>query len=71
MRTLKEYHRHAEECEALAKKALSPEQRDMIAQMAETWRMLAEQRQRKLTRRASQNALLNDQIEPLPQNDDD
>lgn len=53
MRTLQEYQRHAEECEALAKKALSPEQRDMIAQMAETWRMLADQRRRKLSRRAN------------------
>ncbi len=70
MRALQEYHRHAEECEALAKKALSLEHRDMIAQMAETWRLLAEQRQRKLARRASQNALLNDQVDPLPQNDD-
>ncbi len=70
MRTLQEYQRHAEDCEALAKKALSPEQREAIAQMAETWRMLANQRQRKLARRASQNALLNE-VDPLPQNDDD
>jgi hypothetical protein len=42
MRTVAEYRRHAEECEALAKTAKSPEEREMIAEMADTWRMLAE-----------------------------
>jgi hypothetical protein len=44
MRTVAEYRRHAEECEALAKTAKSPEEREMIAEMADTWRMLADQR---------------------------
>ena len=69
MRTLQEYQRHAEECDELAKKALSPEQRDMISQMAETWRMLADQRRRKLSRRAVQLSILDEKSDP-PQNDD-
>ena len=48
MRTTEEYLRHAEECEALARTAISPEQREQIEQMAATWRMLAEQRRKKL-----------------------
>lgn len=70
MRTLQEYQRHAEECEALAKKALSPEQREAISQMANTWRMLADQRRSKLVRRAVQPSVLDERPEP-PQNDDD
>jgi hypothetical protein len=48
MKQVQEYLRHAEECEAMARKATSAEQREMIAKMAETWRMLAEQRRAKL-----------------------
>jgi hypothetical protein len=44
MKTVEEYLRHAIECEALARKAMLPEQREMIAHMADTWRMLARQR---------------------------
>lgn len=52
MKTVHEYIRHAEECEALAKKTTSPEQREMFSKMAETWRMLAEQRRQRLTKKA-------------------
>ncbi|MBV8537909.1 MAG: hypothetical protein JO128_20095 [Alphaproteobacteria bacterium] len=48
MKTVQEYLRHAAECEALAAKANSDEQRKMIADMATTWRMLAERRKAKL-----------------------
>jgi len=48
MKTVQEYLRHAAECEALAAKANSDEQRKMITDMAATWRMLAEQRKAKL-----------------------
>ena len=51
MKTVQDYQRHAAECDDLAKKAVTPEHRDMISQMAETWRMLAEQRRAKLVRR--------------------
>jgi hypothetical protein len=37
----------------LAKKAVSDEQREMIIQMAQTWRMLAAQRQKMLSKQAS------------------
>jgi hypothetical protein len=52
MKTVHEYIRHAEECEALAKKTTSPDQREMISKMAETWRMLAEQRRQRIERKA-------------------
>ena len=60
MKTVHDYQRHAEECDDLAKKAVTPEHRDMISQMANTWRMLADQRRNKLVRRANQSPLLND-----------
>ena len=50
MRTIQEYLRHADECDALARKATSPEQRDQIVKMAQTWRMLAEERRQKLAK---------------------
>jgi hypothetical protein len=45
-----EYLRHAEECEALARTATSSDQRRMIEEMAETWRILARQREEILLR---------------------
>lgn len=48
MKTVQTYLRHAEECDALARRATSQEQREMILGMAETWRMLAAQRRKKL-----------------------
>ena len=48
MKTVQKYLRHAAECEALAVKASSDEQRKMITDMAATWRMLATQRKMKL-----------------------
>jgi hypothetical protein len=48
MKAVEDCLRHAEECEALAKTATSDEQRQMIAKMASTWRMLAFQHQRHL-----------------------
>jgi hypothetical protein len=52
MKTVQEYLRHAEECRALAAKATSDEQRQMIADMAATWRMLAAQRKVKLAQQS-------------------
>ena len=48
MQTIISYQRHAEECDALAKAAISEEQRQMIARMAESWRLLARERERYL-----------------------
>ena len=57
MKTLKDYLRHAEECEALAATAVSDEQRQMIAKMADTWRLLAKQRERHLLAKAKVEAI--------------
>jgi hypothetical protein len=48
MHTVDSYLQHAEECDKLARSAQSPEQRKMIEDMANTWRMLANQRQRRI-----------------------
>jgi hypothetical protein len=48
VKAIQEYLRHAQECEQLAKTAISDEQRQMIAEMADTWRMLARERERHL-----------------------
>jgi hypothetical protein len=42
----RDYLRHAEECEALARTAVSEEQRQSILGMADTWRFLAKQREK-------------------------
>ena len=46
MKTVREYLRHAEECDRLARNAVSEEQRQMILHMADTWRALADTRRR-------------------------
>ena len=43
---VEEYRRHADECEALARKAPTEEQREQIRKIAETWRKLAADRER-------------------------
>ena len=48
MKTVAEYLQHAKECDALAQRAKTTEERTMIAGMAETWRMLARQREQHL-----------------------
>jgi hypothetical protein len=50
MQTVAEYLRHADECDRLARNAVSEEQRQMILHMADTWRMLADTRRRILLR---------------------
>jgi hypothetical protein len=51
MKTVAEYRKHAEECEALARRAKSAEEREMIANMASTWRLLADQREKMILKR--------------------
>jgi hypothetical protein len=51
MKTVQEYLRHAHECEELARNVPDLEHRRMIAQMAETWRMLAAERQKKIDKK--------------------
>ena len=61
MKTCDEYLRHADECDALVRKATSPDQREMIEQMAGTWRMLAAQRETLLRKRSEEAALRSEQ----------
>ena len=56
MKTVDEYIRHAEECDSLARKAISSEQREQIVTMAATWRMLAEQRRTRILKQAAEAA---------------
>jgi hypothetical protein len=58
MKTLRDYLRHAEECEALATTAVSEEQRQMIAKMAEIWRVLDRQREKHLLAKAKVEAIV-------------
>jgi hypothetical protein len=50
MKTVAEYRRHAEECRELARRARSPEEREMILHIAQTWDKLAKGRERKVTK---------------------
>jgi hypothetical protein len=56
MKNVEEYLRHADECDGLARKAISAEQREQIVTMAATWRMLAEQRRARILKQASEAA---------------
>ena len=57
MKTVAEYLHHAEECDDLARRAKSPEERDMIAGMAKTWRVLATQREQQIKIQATIDAM--------------
>jgi hypothetical protein len=46
MDVLAEYRRRAAECERLAEEAITEEHRQAILKIAQTWRSLADQRQR-------------------------
>lgn len=46
MDVLSEYHRRAADCERLAKDAITEEHRQTILKIAESWRAMAEQRER-------------------------
>jgi hypothetical protein len=48
MKTVQEYLRHAEECEALAHGKMTAKEQEIIRDLAGTWRMLAEQRKKNL-----------------------
>ncbi len=52
MKKASEYRKHAEECLALAKQVPEGEQREQLLEMARTWNVLAEDRER-LTRQHS------------------
>ena len=48
MKTVSDYHKHAAECRALARRMDLAEQRDQLLRMADTWDALASQRERAL-----------------------
>jgi hypothetical protein len=50
MKKISDYRRHVEECKALLRRAKSPEEREMLSNMAETWESLAVAREKKLAR---------------------
>jgi hypothetical protein len=50
MKKASDYRRHAEECRTLASSAALPEHRDQLLEMANTWDMLAQQREAELAR---------------------
>ena len=54
MKKTAEYIQHAKDCRALAKKMESGEQRDQLIKMAETWEVLATERERTLRSRAGE-----------------
>jgi hypothetical protein len=53
MRKVSDYRKHSEECRTLMRGARTPEHREMLSQMAETWESLAEAREKQLERRAN------------------
>ena len=57
MKKTDEYLKHAKDCRGLAKQMESGEQRDQLTKMAETWEVLARERERTLRNRGE---------EPLP-----
>lgn len=58
------YHKHAEECRALAKRMESGNQRDQLLKMAETWEVLAQERARILRQQTEEPAAPRDAGEP-------
>jgi hypothetical protein len=52
MKKISDYKRHAEECRKLAAAATLREHRSQLIGMAETWEMLADQREREIARQA-------------------
>jgi hypothetical protein len=52
VKTEAEYLKQADECETLARRAKTPEERDMILGMAATWRILAKQREQQIKTQA-------------------
>jgi DNA-binding ferritin-like protein len=55
VKTVKEYLRHAEQSEALAEQAQSPEQKAQILQIAEMWRSLAKEREQLIQKKPGQD----------------
>jgi hypothetical protein len=54
MKKTDEYLKHAKDCRGLAKQMESGEQRDQLIKMAETWEVLARERERTLRNRGEE-----------------
>jgi hypothetical protein len=50
MKTSTQYREFAEECERLAEEAKNPQHKKVLREMAEVWRALAEEAEKKSTR---------------------
>jgi hypothetical protein len=50
MKKVSDFRRQVEECHALLRGARTPEERQMLLSMAETWESLAKEREKKLAR---------------------
>jgi hypothetical protein len=48
VKKVSDYRKHVEECQALLRGARTPEERQMLLNMAETWESLAVAREKKL-----------------------
>jgi hypothetical protein len=59
MKKASDYRRHAQECRVLANSAALPEHRDQLLEMANTWDMLAQQREAELARQARMALITN------------
>jgi hypothetical protein len=55
MKTIEHYLQHAAECRQLAARARTPEDREMILKMVETWEELAAAREKMKSRERTQN----------------
>jgi hypothetical protein len=62
MQKVRAYRKHAEECRTLMGGTKTPEHREMLHKMAETWEALAESRKKQIERRA-QRELMRDRGE--------
>jgi hypothetical protein len=58
MKKTDEYLQHAKECRALAKQMEGGDQRDQLLKMAETWEVLATERERTLRNRGDETLQL-------------
>ena len=59
MKTIEHYLQHAAECRQLAARARTPEDREMILKMVETWEELAAAREKMLKSRKRTQNLVN------------
>lgn len=50
MKKVSEYRKHVEECKALLRGARTPEEKQMLLNMAQTWEDLAAAREKKLAK---------------------